>query len=69
MTKSVDNDRIQRVGNEREVKQSVPRTAVQSCLRCREWLQFAMTKGVCQHHERIRDHADTCDQWQGRDKV
>lgn len=28
MTKSVDNDRVQRVRNEREVKQIVPRTAV-----------------------------------------
>jgi hypothetical protein len=28
MSKTVNNDGIQRVGNEREVKQSVPRTAV-----------------------------------------
>jgi hypothetical protein len=69
MTLSYDNDRVQRVRNEREVKQSVPRTAVQSCLLCRRFVQIWCDAGACSETGRYTNQKWTCDQWQGRDKV
>jgi hypothetical protein len=64
-----DSEQVQRVRNEREVKQSVPCTVVQSCQACRYWGTSDWRWGYCYRNGETTKCVDTCKRWQGRDKV